>query len=331
VTIDARVMDARVKERVDEFLGTLERSPVARDVLGVVVSGSAARGEEVWHGDRLLSDIDLMVVTRRTSPRLIARIDELVARHRSRGIDGGQVPVGPLRRYVTLSFFEARATGVVVHGAIDLTRLIPDTDPAALPAWEGVRVLANRLVEHVKYDAGLLDADRVVAKSYEALAEAHLVVEGRYRPTYARRLAEIERAAPDAAAEVVTAMVGVLRARLGDGELPAVDVPTARAHLVAGLGRLGVAHTGVPGPAAAQLAALAATQRHWKHRLYWAALLARQRRWPDITLAGDPIVRVWQRALDLTSRSAAAAERGQLLRDWRACPQILVSRRRPQP
>jgi hypothetical protein len=324
-------MDARVKARVAEFLATLEDSPVARDVLGVVVSGSAARGEEVWRDGELSSDIDLMVVTRRTSPRLIGKIDELVVRHRHRGIDGGPVPVGPLATYVTLSFFEARATGVVVSGQLDLARLIPYVDPAGLPVWEGVRVLANRLVEHVKHGAGLVDAERVVVKSYEALAEAHLVIEGRYRPTYAERLAEIERAAPDAPPDVVKAMITVLRARLDNDVLDAIDVSAAREHLVAGLARLGAACTGSSGPAAYQLAVLGAAHRHWRHRLYWAATLVRQRRLREVRLTRDPIVRIWQRALELTAHPAGRAECEQLVRDWRACPQILVSRRRSWP
>jgi len=323
-------MDPRVRERVDEFLETLAHSPVSRHVLGVVVSGSAARGEEIWQGERLLSDIDLMVLTRRTSPRLIAQIDDLIGLHRDRGIDGGQVPLRPLARYLTLAFFEARATGIVVRGRLDLRRLIPDIDPARLPVWEGVRVLANRLIEHVKHDEGRIDTERVVAKSYEALAEAYLVAEGRYRASYAARLSEIERQPPAAPVDVIAGMTRALRLRLGLPTSGVADVMIARAHLVNGLGRIGAAYTGSLGLAGAQLAHLVATERHWRHRLYWAALLARQRRWRDIELSADPILRIWQRTLALVSRAASGAERGELLRDWRACPQILVTRRPPR-
>src|SRR4029078_4960252 len=80
---------------------------------------------------------------------------------------------------------------VVVRGSLDLTALVPATDPADIPLWEAVRVLANGLVEHVKYEEGLLSAERVVAKSYESLVEAYLVRERRHRPTYAERLDQI--------------------------------------------------------------------------------------------------------------------------------------------
>jgi hypothetical protein len=328
-------MNPAVKERVDAFLADLERVPVSRHVLGVVVSGSAARGEEIWQDGRLVSDIDLMMLTRRTDPRVIAGVERVVTRHRAAGVDGGAVPLGPLRRYLTLSFYEARTSGVVVAGGVDLRRLVPPTEPADLPVWEGVRVLANRLVEHVKYDTGGISAQRVVAKSYEALAEAYLVLERRYRPSYAERLAELERRAPAVADEVVDAMRAVLRHRLGAGGgagagLPVdvvADVPVARGHLVDGLGHLIARYTGVDGPAAAGLARLARRERHWRHRLYWAARLAGRRRWREIDPRADPVLRVWQRALAATTDPNSTVDRQALLRDWRECPQSLVRRR----
>ncbi len=321
-------MNPAVKERVDAFLADLERAPVARHVLGVVVSGSAARGEQMWAGDRLVSDIDLMVLTRRTDPRLIAAIERVVARHRHAGIDGGQVPLGPLRRHLTFAFYEAGVNGVVVAGAADPRRIVPRTDPADLPVWEGVRVLANRLMEHVKLAVGETSAERAVAKSYEALAEAHLAAERRYRPSYAERLAEIERRPPAVAAEVVEAMRAVLRARLGTpapGSPAPTDPATARRHLVTGLGRLISRYTGVDGAADEGLARLARRERHWRHRLYWAARLAAGGRWREIDLRVDPVVRLWQRAL--AADNSSTEDRHRLLRDWRACPQLLAIRK----
>ena len=324
-------MDPRIKDRVEAFLLDLDHSPVSRHVVGVVVGGSAARGEEIWLGERLLSDIDLMVLTRRTSPRLIGRIDQLLARHRDSGIDGGQVPLGPLAGHLTLAFFEARANAVVVRGAVDLASVIPPTDPGDLPLWEGIRVLANRLLEHVKYEEGLVGSERVVAKSYESLAEAYLVLEGRYRPSYAERLAEIERDPPDAPVDVVVGMGAALRARVhGRGptsaEVRPADVSRALDHLLAGFARLAGRHTGVTGAAADQVRALAGSERHWWHRLYWAAVLGRQGRWAEASLSVDPIIAVWQRTLGVLTGSSNSAQRRQLLRDWHLCPQILVRR-----
>jgi len=332
MTTAATTMDPRIRGRVDDFLADLDQDPVAADVLGVVVSGSAARGEEVWRGAELLSDIDLMVLTRRTSPRLIAAVDAVIGRHRHAGIDGGQTPLGPLAKYLTLAFYEARSTGQVVRGDVDLARLIPPVEPAALPVWEGFRVLANRLVEHVKHDRGRIPAARVVAKSYEALAEAYLVTEGRYRPSYAGRLAELENRPPAAPPEVVAGMLAVLRDRLtgnAGGRPPASgmpDVAAARGHLIDGLGQVGAVVTGRSGSAAAQFRAVAATNLHLRHRLYWAAVLVRQGRLTELRLTPDPILRIWARALTLATGPATDADRDRLLADWRCCPQLLVRR-----
>jgi hypothetical protein len=330
VTTAATGMDPRIAARVAGFLADLDRDPVAAEVLGVVVSGSAARGEEIWRGAELLSDIDLMVVTRRTNPRLIAAIDAVISRHRDAGIDGGQTPLGPLARYLTFAFYEARSTGQVVRGEVDLAKLIPPIEPDALPVWEGFRVLANRLVEHVKFARGLIPENRVVAKSYEALGEAYLVAERRYRPSYAGRLAELEQRPPQVPPDVVAGMLAVLRDRLGGRAAEPAhgmpDVATARKHLIDGLAQIGAVVTGRTETAAAQLRTVARTSRHWRHRLYWAAMLARQGRLTELRLAPDPILRVWVRTLALVSGPATDADRDRLLADWRSCPQLLVRR-----
>jgi len=325
-------VDPRIKQRVEAFLADLDGSAVSRHVLGVVVAGSAARGEELWDDGRLLSDIDLMVLTRRTNPLLIARIDRLIARHADAGIDGGQVPLGPLATYVTLAFVEARANGVVVRGSADLSRLIPPTPPDDIPLWEGIRVLANRLVEHVKFADGALPAGRVVAKSYESLAEAHLVLERRHRPSYAERLDELERRAPAGApAAAVSRMIAVLAARVHrhrppDGLDTPDDVTLARHHLLAGFEAIASRHTGATGSPAGQMHALARSQRHWRHRLYWAAMLLRQGRVREVDLSVDPVVRIWQRTLAVLAGPPDPVRRRALLRDWRRCPQILTRR-----
>jgi len=233
---------------------------------------------------------------------------------------------------------------------VDLRRLVPPTDPTDLPLWEGVRVLANRLLEHVKVDEGVIGPERAVAKSYEALAEAYLVAEGRYRPSYTERLAELDHSPVDAPPELVAAMRTVLRNRLSAGSGRPPGLAQARTHLIDGLGLLAARYSGGPGrtapgraapgraapgpasaglapPAGAELARLARTERHWRHRLYWAVAMLRERRARDVDLGADPILRVWQRALAYVTTGATSAQRRLLLRDWRACPQLLVSRR----
>jgi hypothetical protein len=317
------VITPAVRDRVGAFVADLARSPVAPHVLGVVLSGSAARGEEIWRDGQLYGDIDLMILIRHTDPRRTADVERVMAPHRAAGIDGGPVPIGPLARHHTLAFHEARANGVVVHGEVDLARLIPAGDPAALPPWEAVRVLANRLVEHVKLAEGRTPANRVAAKSYEALAEAYLVGERRYRPSYRARLEEIVRRPPDAPADVVAGMVAALRNRL-DGGPDLHDTEAARAHLLDGLATAASRYTGKSGPAGQQLAWLARRERHWSHRLYWLARSLRRGRLCGLDV--DPIIGVWQRTAALVTTGSTVDERRRLLDDWRACPQILEAR-----
>jgi len=72
--------------------------------------------------------------------------------------------------------------------------------------------------------------------------------------------------------------------------------------------------------------ALARSQRHWRHRLYWAAMLLRQGRVREVDLSVDPVVRIWQRTLAVLAGPPDPVRRRALLRDWRRCPQILTRR-----
>jgi hypothetical protein len=126
-------------------------------------------------------------------------------------------------------------------------------------------------------------------------------------------------------------MITVLAARVHrhrppDGLDTADDVALARRHLLAGLEAIGARHTGVIGGPPAQLVALARSQRHWRHRLYWAAALLAQGRVREVDLSADPVLRIWQRTLAVLAGPPDPAARRLLLRDWRRCPQILTRR-----
>jgi hypothetical protein len=104
------------------------------------------------------------------------------------------------------------------------------------------------------------------------------------------------------------------------------DVALALQHLLAGFEAIATRHTGVTGSPSEQLRELAGAQRHWRHRLYWAATLLRQGRVADVDLSVDPVVRIWQRTLAILAGPPDPARRRALLRDWRRCPQILTRR-----
>lgn len=319
-------MNEEVARRVGRLVDALGASGVARDVLAVVVVGSAARGEERWADGRLLSDIDVMVVSR-SSPARIDRtlaVERLIADHAADGTEGGRIPVSTLR-YATLANYEARHRGVVVSGDPSVLHRVPLAGPRDLPAWEAARLTANRLFEHLKHLAGTITAESAVLKSYEAIGEAQLVLEGRYRPTFGERAAEISRhplEGPVAGAGRLYAQAeGVRRGtQAGLEASPEQALRDLLLQLEESLRRV----SGRVGGLEEQLALLARTERHLSHRAYWM-LRGLGRRDRDYRPTQDPIVRLWRRAAGTLSGTTERDDPAHLVQLWAQCPQILRS------
>ena len=316
-------MTDAVRERVEAFLRDLRSSGAYRSVRAVIVVGSAARGEEMWRGGELLSDIDVMVVTRSESLLLGREIDSVVRRHSAAGLEGGRVAVRPLRSYRTLTYYEAKHRGAVVDGDPSVLGLIPMKLPQDIPVSEAVRLLFNRLMEHVRLATKELTPDWCVAKTYAALGEAQLIAEGRYRPSFRERNEEVEREPLRSSVEAIQEKyLRSHRFRAGEPLLSTDEPAGARTDLVRLLEDLLPHQTGQPGPLAAQLRLVGRREHHPRQRLYWTAVLARQGRLHPTQLLEDPILGVWRRALAvLEGRSTELPER--VLRDWKRCPQIL--------
>jgi hypothetical protein len=320
-------MRPEIEARVRKFALALQSSKHAADVLAVIVSGSACRGEEIWSNGRLASDIDLMLVTRHTNPRLTHALAALMDPYREDGIDGGPTPLTSLRRYRTLAFYEARATGVVAWGRRDLDELLPLVQPEDLPRWEAVRVLANRMFEHLKAIAGQVEPSRAAAKSYEALVEAGLTLEGRYRPSYRQRLTELTENPPALlSARACDTAIAVLRSRLEHRAIRIPSTDIARHDLLAGLHDTLHTYLDANGTLAELLQHLQHTERHWRHRVYWA--MTKPGRAGHRSLRTDPIIALWQQAASVLARSPTARSARTLVDSWRSCPQILHSAER---
>lgn len=308
-------------ERLEPFLSDLHRSPAARHVVSVVVCGSAARGEEV--AGEGASDVDLMVVTRTRSPLVSHRIAEVVARHAADRIEGGQTPLHALRSYPTLMLYEARETGVVIDGDPGILREIPARGPADIPAWEAVRLLFNRLFEHVKLDAGTTTLESCTAKSYEALCEAQLVLEHRYRPTFREREIEVREHGLDSPVENVAAkFAGALEfRRTGRRGLGPAEPQVALRDLLTGLEHALTAQLGMSDGIDCQLGRLAARERHLAQRLHWALSCAMRGDLHARYLCADPCLLVWASGLEYLRRGVGDPR--PLVDAWQRCPQIL--------
>ena len=312
-------MRDEVARRVSVFVADLREATIWPQVRAVVVSGSAAREEEIWEGSKLISDIDMMVVTERSSLRLAGAIEAVIGRHRAAGIRGGRETLKALRSYGMLSFYEARHNGVVVAGDSAVLEVIPMEGPNDIPRWEAVRIIGNRILAHVKALDGLSSWDTAVSKTYEALAEACLVLEGRYRPSYRERLAEIENKPLDPIVPNLNVFVrATIESRLTDHR-PVPRTPGAALQdLLVGFSVALSKYLGSEGSLDQLINELGHRERHMLHRLYWSSLMLRRRRWPSVRV--DPIIDVWSRALrSATGRSPDP----HVLDDWRICPQIL--------
>jgi hypothetical protein len=289
----------------------------------VVVCGSAARGEEIVAGPGSASDVDVMVVTASGSLLLGRAIQRVLARHAANGLEGSRVPLSTLARHRTVLNYEARQTGVVVAGDATVLELVPVTRPDEIPAWEAVRLLFNRMYEHVKFAAGLTSEAHCVRKSYEALGEAELIVRGRYRPTFAERVEGVRAAGLATPVDDLPAKyLLVHEARFGASTSIGITGREALDDLCRGLRWQLAEFTGAGGDVEGQLAVIAESQRHYSHRLYWLAASTLEGRPLVRGLRWDPVLDIWRRGyLFLSGRDRADPSR--LVRDWRRCPQIL--------
>lgn len=322
-------MRPETETRVAAFVADLRARPVHRQVRAVVLCGSAARGEERWDGGALAGDIDLMVVTRTRSPRVGAAVAAVVQRHLAAGIEGGQMPLVNLRRYRTLIACEARMTGIVVDGDRAVLEQIPVSGPEQLGPWEPIRLLLNRLFEHLRLRAGETTEPACVVKSYEALGEARLLAEGRYRPSFAGRLAEVSaRPLGGPVAGLQERYLATHAVRNGTAQRVPADPARAQADLLRALDELLPAYTGRPGDVLAQLDHVGRRERNVAQRLFWTAHEAAAGRPRLRHLREDPSVGVWRAGLEL-ALGRSDADPGPIVAAWQRCPQILAPRAGP--
>ena len=319
---DAHQMHPEVEARVREFVHALRSSPSAKFVLAIIVSGSACRGEEIWRNGRLISDIDLMLVTRHTNPHRSRALATIMVPFQAAGIDGGATPLPSLRHYRTFAFYEARMNGIIVWGNRNMDSLLPPVSPTDLPRWEALRVLANRMFEHLKYSCGRTTLAQASAKSYEALAEAALALEGRYRPSYRERLRELINNPPTLlAGHSYEAAITVLRSRLESQPLPSLSIEMAGHDLLSGLRNTLRQYLRTDGTVKELLCLLGQREHHWRHRVYWVGVHPRYG--ANTRLGVDPIIDLWHQAAVALLENPPAGIAQELVSAWKACPQIM--------
>ena len=226
-------------------------------------------------------------------------------------------------RYATLANYEARHRGVIAYGDPTVLTRVPMEQPSEIPVWEALRLLANRLFEHLKHRAGMTSGKTAVIKSYEAIGESQLVLEHRYQPSFHERVLEMDRA-PLASPVAEARELYAVAERIRRGQPTALEVTPVRALDDLNL-QLGVALDELNlqgGTLDEQLAKLAHREFHLKHRVYWT-LRGMGHRDGRHRPTVDPILQLWRAAIAGLSSQITARDSRALVHLWQQCPQIL--------
>ena len=205
--------------------------------MAILLVGAAARGESTMGPTgALLSDLDFLVVLpqRHLLPALLAerRCRRLITAHGAPfaptvSIGFGSAVPG-FWRVATPLMWELRQAGRVLAGAAAVTQwpAIQHTDQ--IPAWEGIRLVANRICEVLTAWARVGRADLAGAgeeleyacvKLILACSESDLIAAGTYQPTYSRRWARHESRRDRFSAADHALISTAYRAKLCTGEV----------------------------------------------------------------------------------------------------------------
>ncbi len=214
--------DASYSPGLADFAGQVEdagaviAARLRHEYFAILLTGAAARGEQTTDPmGKLASDLDFLVVLPQRHPA-----SAVLAERRCRSLLSGCEAEVPFRlqgavsigfassspnfwRLATPAMYELRTNARCLHGSAAVLDWPSIDDPERLPAWEGARLVANRLCEMFGalshyYDnreiKSVLDLpDRSLTVRYAAVkqvlacSEAALIFSGGYRPTYRER------------------------------------------------------------------------------------------------------------------------------------------------
>lgn len=201
----AYVYDDAANRRLADLLNSLTEDLVERlNPRAVLLTGSLGRGEgsaELRDGDLVpLSDCELVILPltpakKRTAEQIITPYSN----HHEIDIDVSGVVkslqlLTPLVRRMqpTIDNYDLRYGSTLLHGR-DYRESIPAFEPAEIPAWEGFRLVFNRMAKLLSTE---VDRAYWLDKLILALRDAVLISASRYSPSYDRRQQMFETADP---------------------------------------------------------------------------------------------------------------------------------------
>ncbi|VAV85699.1 hypothetical protein MNBD_DELTA01-1782 [hydrothermal vent metagenome] len=200
-------MNARVIRLFTDAAGVLPKD-ISSKMTALILTGSIARGEGSFMRTRkgrvsLLGDVEFLLVAKDPAQaRALAGKVEHIFSDILRGIgiepdlDVGSVTPEYFKNLKPHIFaVELKVHGKVLVGDRSILALIPDFDAGDIPRWDGLHLLFNRMVEHMKLYEGLLygDARDIQRANYMNLkltldlGGSLLVFQNNYKPTYRER------------------------------------------------------------------------------------------------------------------------------------------------
>lgn len=166
-----------------------------KNVSSIVIVGAMARGEETVINNEIVSDLDIMVVTKRLDPFFRQKVMAVIERYQKLlplKIEVGDMPYSNLRKQRSVALFEAKKTGMVIYGNAETLRNIRIDQSRDIPEWEGVRLVSNALFELLETFTRNKPPIYAISKAYLRIGEGYLIFKKRYRPTYKERFEEIK-------------------------------------------------------------------------------------------------------------------------------------------
>jgi hypothetical protein len=196
--------DAWLRHRVEAAVGFLLDAIGARDVEGLILTGSLARGEASVvvepDGCRLLGDVEFLLIVRpRKQWREFRRGVTEIGRHASERIGDGSrfaVEYTPAdasylaeRAQPSTFTFDLRQHGRVLFGNTGLIATIPAFERADIPATDAIETLMNRGIEWLALESteGHEGSEYAVVKTLLDMAGSALAFAGIYESRYADR------------------------------------------------------------------------------------------------------------------------------------------------
>jgi hypothetical protein len=272
-------------------------------LLAIAVIGAAARGEETWLNGKLVSDVDLALITKRFNPffpaKLKAVIDSYLGSIPFR-IDVGCIPLRNLRNHRSKEYYEARETAHILWGDKYIFRYVAIKRPEEIPQWEGVRLLFNRAFDLLQAFYGGDNPEYCIAKTYLAIGEAYLVFEGRYRCSYRERLEEIRPGCELEAVEHFTdKFERATHFKLGQSSEIALPPNEAKQDLLKALEHFLAIYTQSEGTLEQNIDVLSRKFYHPYHALIYSLTILKKREFRIGALFEEPCFSIWKEIISL--------------------------------